>query len=281
MNLFNQLTATAVSAIALNVCAMHLARGADGAVPSLAQNTSPSSNVPGGATVASTLPAAALDQVEQMVKARRGYDLEAESLGKVQTEDWRGFPTTLYRYTKKDDDGVKKIGLAVLLDPSPRQVARWIIQAVIDATGEYHADKAKKLVNETSSASGFQFLVRGVHWEDMEGTGVHIAYPFRDGVTVKLRAFGDHYPSSPLNQAQLQYTIDAPESEVTATGKYARIQSTTREEYRLAGGSKVTAGGAWRSVVRELYQSAWGKDRNELMTAKAKSMFNAGARGAP
>ena len=210
-----------------------------------------------------------------MVKAAEGHDLEEEKLGNVEVEGWEGFPTTLFRYAKTDADGTKKTGLIVLLNPDARQAARWIVQAVIDTTGSYDPEKAKRLARETAGASGFQFPVRGVHWEDMGRKGVHTAYPFRDGVTVKLRAFGESYPSTVLDESQLKYTVEA---DVTLTGKYARIQSTTREQYMAAGGQLPVDGHLWRSVVRKLYQAAWGKDRNELMTAKAKVLFKTPAK---
>jgi hypothetical protein len=53
--------------------------------------------------------------------------------------------------------------------------------------------------------------------------------------------------------------------------RYARIQSTKREEYRKAGGTENVEGLAWLDVSRKLYQAAWGKDRNELMIAWAKA----------
>lgn len=209
-----------------------------------------------------------------MVAAAGGLDLDDDgSQGLVEVEGWKGFPTTLSSYHKKDKDGTVKMAQVIMLNPSPRQTARWIVQAVIDATGTYNPEKAKTLVNVTASASGFQFVIRGVHWEDMGRTGIHIAYPFRDGVTVKLKRFGDGYPSKALTPEEIQYTLDAADAEVTATGKYARIQSTTRSDYAAAGGTEPPEGHAWRKVVRELYQAAWGKDQNQLMTAKAKALF--------
>jgi hypothetical protein len=219
----------------------------------------------------SRLPSAALAEVEAMVKAAGGHDLETKNLGLVAISGWEGFPTTLFEYAKTDRDGTRKPGLAVMLNPDAHQAARWIVQAVIDATGGYDAKKAQALVNDIRYASGFQFLVRGVHWEAMDGSPVHRAYPFRDGITVKLRAFGDGYPDRVLTAEELRYAIDAPDADVLLTAKYARIISTTRQDYLAAGGKASVDGHAWRQVVRELYQSAWGADRNELISARAKA----------
>ncbi len=222
----------------------------------------------------SSLPQEAVSEVEKWVETAGGLDLDDDGTeGVVEIEGWKGFPTVMSSYHKKDADGTVKEAKVIMMNPSSHQLARWIVQAVIDATGTYDTVKAKTLLNVTLGASGFQFVIRGVHWEDMERSGVFIAYPFRDGVTVKLKRFGEKYPSRKLTVEDIQYTLNAAESEVTFTGKYARIQSTTRAEYAVAGGKEITEGSAWCSVVRELYQAAWGKDRNQLMTAKAKALF--------
>lgn len=232
------------------------------------------SPVPSFSETLSTLPQAAVSEVTKMVVAAGGMDLDDDGTeGIIEVEGWKGFPTKLSSYHKKDSDGTVKSAKVIMLNPAPEQTARWIVQAVIDATGAYDAARAKELLNATVGASGFQFVVRGVHWEDMERSGTNIAYPFRDGVTVKLKRFGDSYPSRALTPQEIQYTLDAADDEVTLTGKYARIQSTTRADYAAAGGRKETEGHAWRKVVRDLYQEAWGKDRNQLMTAKAKALF--------
>jgi hypothetical protein len=221
----------------------------------------------------SSLPVAAVDEVEAYCKTLGGNDLEQENLGPYPISGYEGFPTTLFRYTMTDGNGTKKVGTVVMMNPSRRQLARWIVQAVIDAKGSYNFANAKTLALYTQAASGFQFPVRGVHWEDMSGNGVHVAYPFRDGVTVQMARFGASYPTRVLTSADLDYIITAPESEVTLTATYARIQSTTRQEYINAGGTDATAGHAWRTAVRNAYKAAWGNDRNLLMTAKAKSLL--------
>ena len=61
------------------------------------------------------------------------------------------------------------------------------------------------------------------------------------------------------------------------TGTYARICSTTREQYKAAGGkvdvgtsdSSETRKKAWLGVVRDLYKQAWESDSNQLMNAWA------------
>ena len=68
----------------------------------------------------------------------------------------------------------------------------------------------------------------------------------------------------------MQKALNALAADVTWVGAYARLQSTTREEYRKAGGKEDVERTAWLDVTRRLYQQAWGSDRNELMVAWAK-----------
>lgn len=62
-------------------------------------------------------------------------------------------------------------------------------------------------------------------------------------------------------------------ADVTWVGKYARLQSTTREEYQKAGGKEDVEGTAWLMVSRKLYQATWKSARNELMITWAKAQL--------
>jgi hypothetical protein len=60
------------------------------------------------------------------------------------------------------------------------------------------------------------------------------------------------------------------------TGQYARIASTTLEDYKDAGGkedvgTKDDRKQKWLDVVRELYKKAWNSDKNELFIMWAKN----------
>ena len=224
------------------------------------------------AVTPTALPADPLAHIQGNLAGMGGYDLQTTDLGPYPVVGWEGLPTRLYKYTKEDrDDKTKKPGLAVMLNPSKEQVGRWIVQAVIEAKGSYDKKVAADLAGVTNIASGFQFLVRGVHWEAMNQAPKCTAYVFRDGVTVTLKRFGDTYLKRPMTEGELRYTVECPETEVISTKKYARIQSTTREQYRSHGGQHDTTGHLWRAVVRDLYKAAWGQDRNELMVARAKA----------
>jgi hypothetical protein len=213
-----------------------------------------------------------VDTVAKMVAHAGGLDLQEHNLGPVAVEGWPNLPVTLFSYSKTDQDGQKKNGLAAMLNPSSRQTARWIVTATVKALGDFDENFAKKLVKETVNASGFQFLVRGVHLEAMDGAAKHKAYPFFNGVTVKLNGIADGYSTRPLSNDELQYTISAPVGDVTTVGTYARIQSTTAKEYHANGGTADTTGAKWLEVVRQAYMKAWDNDEFELMNAKAKAL---------
>ncbi|KSV61813.1 hypothetical protein N182_37825 [Sinorhizobium sp. GL2] len=158
-----------------------------------------------------------------------------------------------------------------MLNPNPNQTARWIVDSVKNACGGYVEDFAFKLARHVQGASGFQFLVRGIHLEDMDGDGTHTYYPFFNGVTVKLSSIPDGWPTRLLDAAEVESTATAEEADITKVGKYARVQSTTREDYWNAGGTRDVSDGKWLDAVRDFYQAAWGNDENELMIATARA----------
>jgi hypothetical protein len=54
------------------------------------------------------------------------------------------------------------------------------------------------------------------------------------------------------------------------------VVSTSRENYRANGGTADVGTSSqrkllWLDVVRQLYQEAWGSDRNELIVAWART----------
>lgn len=91
----------------------------------------------------------------------------------------------------------------------------------------------------------------------MDGKG-YFPYKFKDGVTVFLRQNSDS-DFSLINDGNIR-----------STGKYARIISTTRENYNSLFKEKKTEGLKWLEVVRKEYQLALKSDVNQLMVAWAK-----------
>ena len=73
---------------------------------------------------------------------------------------------------------------------------------------------------------------------------------FMDGVTVKLNGV-EHRGEKQPPPEQMQKALQAALTDVTRVGKYARLQSTTREDYPKAGGKEDVEGTAWLSVSRD------------------------------
>ena len=185
---------------------------------------------------------------------------------------WEGFPTVKYTYSVHDHStGATKTASVIMLNPDARQLARWIVTACMEAKGSADEASTRKLADHIISQSGAQFPVRGVVYEDiLPANGINEVYCFMDGVTVKINGV-DHRGEKQPSPEQMQKALNTVVADVTWVGKYARLQSTTREEYQKAGGKEDVEGTAWLNVNRKLYQAAWKSDRNELMIAWARA----------
>lgn len=174
----------------------------------------------------------------------------------VTRAGWEGFPTQECTYTGSAGEKLQ----VILLNPSTAQLARWLVTACADAHARNVVPCAERLALVTSCQSGAQFPVAG--YVD-EGD----VFTFRDGVTARM---GD-LPSTVVAPADVVADENivfngAPSKAMT----YARISSTTREEFAAFVGEPVAqfAGLAWIATVRAEYQRAWGSDRNRLMSAR-------------
>jgi hypothetical protein len=185
---------------------------------------------------------------------------------------WEGFPTTNYTYSVRDRaNGTNKTASVIMLNPDARQLARWIVTACLEVKGSAAEAHTRKLADRILSQSGAQFPVRGIVYEDiLPANGIYELYCFMDGVTVKIKGL-DHRSEKQPTAAQMVTALSARPADVTWTGAYARIQSTTREDYKQGGGKLKTDGTLWLEINRKLYQQAWGSDRNELMIAWARA----------
>ena len=206
--------------------------------------------------------------------------MSGNKLGKrTDLPGWEGYPVKLWEYTVTDfDTHVQKKGLVYTLNPSPKKLARWMVNAVFDATGSLDPAKIEQLRNHIRIVSGAQFPVCGLVYEVTDTTGTFKPYIFKDGVTVYVAdstyLSRDNHPDDVMLQYYLTLTYDQllPES-----GLYARICSTTREMYYDAGGiadvgdnDKGQRSLAWPAEVGRLYREAWKSDRNFLIYAWAK-----------
>ena len=198
---------------------------------------------------------------------------------------WEGYPCQLWEYYTGVDKytGVPKRGLVYLLMPSPEKLAKWIVNAVYDATGELSFDNIERIRKFIQWQSGAQFAVRGVVYEDMYEKDFHEPYVFKDGITVYV-SDSTYVATKDKNfktctDEMLEYYLNLTDDQIKPnTGRYARICSTTREMYYKAGGTAdvgfSTEDGRSISFLPELarcYQEAWNSSRNFLIYAWAVS----------
>lgn len=194
---------------------------------------------------------------------------------------WEGYPVQLWEYyTGKDIYlGAPKRGLVYMLNPSPEQLAKWVVNAVFDATGALDPAHIEKLCAFIQWQSGAQFPVSGVVYEDMYTAGFYEPYVFKDGVTVYVAdstyLTREKHPTDEMLEYYLTLTNDQLRPN---TGRYARISSTTREMYYDAGGTAEVGHSddgersqAWLAEVGRLYREAWNADKNFLIYAWAKA----------
>jgi hypothetical protein len=197
--------------------------------------------------------------------------LERDGCTSTTYPGWDGFPLQLCEYITIDKSGLRKPAKVILCNPSPEQVARWVVTAVRETTGTISAPDDDRLYNHVICQSGGQFPVAGIVYEDMDGSGVHKAYCFRNGVTVQIEGIKPA-TGEPLSPEQVDLALTGT---ITRVRRYARVQSTSPSEYRANGGTvdvgtDTTPTLAWTEVIRTTYQKAWNSDSNELMTALAK-----------
>lgn len=204
---------------------------------------------------------------------------------KIRTErhlpGWEGFPVQLYEYHTGRDTvaGVRKVGRVYLLNPSPKKLATWIANACCHTTGALDYRHSQQLLRWIAGQSGGQFPVLGVVYEAMERPQVYYPYLFKDGVTVYLADSTWFAADQHCTEAQLNHYLTLTNRDLKPyTGRYARICSTTREQYLHNGGTEAVGRSTtreervvhWLEVVRQLYQQAWRSDRNALIEAWAR-----------
>lgn len=191
---------------------------------------------------------------------------------------WEGFPVHLYTYKTGIDirTGRPKQAMVYLLNPSPEKLAMWVATTCRITKKSLSATYTDRVLDWVMHQSGGQFPVKGVVFEDQYVKGQQEPYLFKDGVTVYMEDTL-HWPASGvLTIADQLFAIEVANSDLKMqTGQFARICSTTREDY-LASGGRDTVGNktdrqlSWLEVVRKLYQRAWNSDVNPLMVMWAR-----------
>jgi len=180
--------------------------------------------------------------------------MEQTFISKTDTlSGWENIDVSLYQYKVSGTDIIAKVYLA---DADSKKIASWIISTCVILTNKLSKTNTDRLIKDINTASGGQFPVKGMVYEDMDGTGQKVYY-FKDGVTVFLQ------------DKSIDNLWVINDSNIIRVGKYARIISTTREQYILMFGDSNLAGMEWLKVVKEEYKKALSSDRNNLIIAWA------------
>jgi endoglucanase len=192
---------------------------------------------------------------------------------------WEGYPVKLYQYETGNDlyTGKPKMAKVYLLNPSPEKLAMWIITASWEAKGSVDYKYTNKILQWIRNQSGAQFPVKGIVYEDQYTKDYQEPYLFKDGVTVYIQDNNKWPQDKTCTSEQIEFYLRISNADLKPqSGKYGRIASTTREDYKSCGGTE-DVGDAndrklkWLEVVRELYKKAWNSDRNELIICWAKN----------
>ena len=191
---------------------------------------------------------------------------------------WEGFRVKLYEYQTGKDlyTGKPKTGKVYLLNPSPEKLAMWVATACWEVKHSVDTSYTFALLKWIDGQSNSQFPVKGVVYEDQYTKDFQEPYVFKDGVTVYIKDSTMWPKDKTCTPAQLDFYLRITNDDLKPqTGQYARIASTTREDYKACGGtedvgSKDDRQQKWLEVVRELYKKAWNSDRNELIIMWAK-----------
>jgi hypothetical protein len=217
---------------------------------------------------------ASLVQPEEVTKARAFF---AKRLARRKCDPptttfprWAGFPVQNCDYT---DVGITT--KAFMLNPSADQLARWTVTACHDAQATAIDKCIAWMGRVILDASSGVFPVAGFIVEPAgsaggQGNGA-LCLLFRDGVTIATADWDSRPPTGGKCGSD-----DENDKPVLRAKRFARVASTTRQEYRDAGGAEPVGTDKdhdvrWLDVVRKLYQQAWTSERNELISAKAKA----------
>ena len=201
--------------------------------------------------------------------------MESTEVRPARVAGWEGFDTKQYTYQVRDRRGTMKTADVIMLNPSAEQIARWIVSALEEVKGTYQVEDGRRVFRHILAQSGGQFPVAGVVYEDiLPADGLQEVYCFRNGVTVAIDGIVPR-TTAPLTPAQRQTAISGT---VVRVYQYARIQSTSPQQYLDAGGTgMVLAQGKptlqWLDAVREQYQKAWRSNRNQLLVAWVKDQM--------
>lgn len=215
------------------------------------------------------LPEEAMTRMKAYFEARRSSRYMEQNCVATTYPGWETLPLKECTYSVKGaHDPVKKTAKVIMLNGEPDQLARWVVSTCIEVVGSASNKCTKGLGDWIMGMSGAQFPVAGIVFEDiLPKDKKYEVFAFRNGVTVLVNGV-THRSTSQPSAAAIEKSLNG---EVTKTLSFARIQSTTREQYFANGGTRTVTGNAWNEVTRDLYQAAWGHNRNEMMVAWARA----------
>jgi hypothetical protein len=170
-----------------------------------------------------------------------------------------------------------KAGIVYLANPTPERVLKWLTAACQRAQPNDVRQCIRSGASEIRGASGAQFPVAGLVWEDMEGSGINKGYVFRNGVTVRTKQFSNGTSESLPNDAALENLASAHEvTGVRPNGGFARVMSTSRAEFaRFTGRVDIPVGKEdaasallWSDIVGQTYREALSSEENWLVSSR-------------
>lgn len=215
------------------------------------------------------LPTEAITLMTAYFEARRGSRYMEENCVATTYPGWEALPLKECTYSRKgSNDPVKKTAKVIMLNAEPDQLARWVVSTCVEVVGNASDRCTKTIGKQIIGQSGAQFPIAGIVFEDiLPADGKYEVFAFRNGVTVLINGV-THRGTAQPSEAEIENSLNG---EVTSTLKFARVQSTTREQYLANGGTRCVSGNAWNEVNRDLYKTAWGQNRNEMMVAWARA----------
>ncbi len=224
-----------------------------------------------------TLPDNDLKRVKSYFESNLGSKYMETACSPTSYSGWDNLPLVRCTYTVKGSrDAASKTAEIIMLNPSPEQLARWVVYTCLEIVGNAENQCTSKLSQHIIYQSGAQFPIAGIVFEDIiPEDGRYEIYAFRNGVTVKIDGV-NHRGTKQPSAEEIEESIDG---KVTHIFQYVRLQGTTPEQYKANGGQEDVGDSSkpkmkWLEVIRDLYKSAWGQDRNELMIAWARANVN-------
>lgn len=226
-----------------------------------------------------------LPEVTKLVKASisRSRYMEGTLISSTtQLEGYKGIPVKLYRYNWNYAKNL--VAYVYLLDADYGRIARWLISAAYQVRGRYNVKDIDTLLDTVQGQSGAQFPVLGVVLENKGDSFLSPSIYFKDGITISVKKvvrnsfkFDTTYTNTPKKKMQITFAAEnlalITNDNLNRCYYKGRIISTTREEYKAAGGKQNVQGMNFMSVVRDEYIKALNSDYNFLIYARAKHLL--------